>query len=66
VYPSGNWYGRLTEQDAANVIKAECLDHQPYPALWRGRMGLNEENQINSAEAAGWIVLENGSDKDSG
>ncbi len=66
VYPSGNWYGRLTEQDAAHVIKAECLDHQPYPALWRGRMGLSEENQINSAEAAGWIVLENGSDKDSG
>jgi hypothetical protein len=57
VYPSGNWYGRLTEQDAAHVIKAECVEHQPYPALWRGRMGLNEENQINSAKAAGWIVL---------
>lgn len=60
VYPSGNWYGRLTEKDAIHIIEAECIEKRPYPALWRGRMGFSVENQMNFAEAAGWIVLEEG------
>ncbi len=64
VYPSGNWYGRLTAPDALQIIEAECVHHQPYPALWRGRMGLSTENQVNVANAAGWIVVEDQSARD--
>lgn len=39
-YPSGNWYGRITEADIPALIATELQDNDAVAHLWRGRMGL--------------------------
>lgn len=39
-YPSGNWYGRVTEADIPALISTELHRHSDTNHLWRGRMGL--------------------------
>jgi (2Fe-2S) ferredoxin len=48
-YPSGNWYGRVTETEIPMLIKAELVEKKPLTSLWRGRIGLTIEEQKSHA-----------------
>jgi (2Fe-2S) ferredoxin len=48
-YPSGNWYGRVTADDVAELVQAELYGGKPLSRLWRGRMGLTMEEQLAGA-----------------
>ncbi len=45
-YPAGNWYGRVTPADAAEIVSAELDAQKPLARLWRGRMGMHPSEQI--------------------
>jgi len=57
IYPRGEWLGNVTPQDVPSVLDAILrlprqnwsLRHMPplLPSHWRGRMGLEKEQQIN-------------------
>ena len=44
VYPSGNWYGRLTEQDAAQIIELECIKEAAVSRFMAGQDGVKFGN----------------------
>lgn len=44
-YPSGNWYGRVTDTEIPALLDAELVEKKPLGALWRGRIGLTIEEQ---------------------
>ncbi len=50
-YPAGDWYGRVTPADVAEIITAELVAHKPLARLWRGRMGMEPSVQIKLMDA---------------
>ncbi|TPX66625.1 hypothetical protein SpCBS45565_g04347 [Spizellomyces sp. 'palustris'] len=45
VYPTGDWYAHLDDQDASTLLSS-VLSNQPLWSKWRGRMGLDKKEQI--------------------
>ncbi len=50
-YPTGNWYGRVTPADAAEIVAAELVAQKPLARLWRGRMGTQPSEQISLVDS---------------
>lgn len=50
IYPGGDWYGRVTPADVARILDQHVINGQPVGDLWRGRMGLSPETQIQIAK----------------
>jgi hypothetical protein len=46
IYPHGDWYGYVTPADVPRLIEQHLAQGQIVPDLWRGRMGLTSEEQI--------------------
>ncbi len=45
-YPSGNWYGRVADEDLPSLVAAEIHGHAPVSALWRVQMAMLIKEQI--------------------
>jgi hypothetical protein len=50
IYPGGDWYGRVTPADVARILDQHVINGQPVGDLWRGRMGLFPETQLEIAK----------------
>lgn len=46
IYPGGDWYGYVTPADVPRLIEEHLLHRQLVADLWRGRMGLSPEEQL--------------------
>lgn len=52
IYPGGDWYGYVTPDDVPRLIDQHLLQGEIVSDLWRGRMGLGPEQQVE--QAASW------------
>jgi len=49
IYPIGDWYGYVSARNVKPVIDSYLKKQKLYPELWRGRMGLEKNQQRNEA-----------------
>ncbi|MED6218593.1 hypothetical protein PIB30_028028 [Stylosanthes scabra] len=47
---TGHWYGYVTPDDVPSLIQQHILKGEIIDSLWRGQMGLSEDEQIKSQE----------------
>ena len=47
IYPGGDWYGYVTPDDVPRLLETAVLRRRILPDLWRGRLGLTPEQQID-------------------
>lgn len=52
LYPGGDWYGNVTPQDVPEIVERHILGQKILWRLWRGRMGLSLEQQLDLAQNA--------------
>jgi (2Fe-2S) ferredoxin len=50
VYPGGDWYGYVTPEDVPSIVDQHLLRGEAVLDLWRGRMGLSPEEQLDQVE----------------
>jgi (2Fe-2S) ferredoxin len=46
VYPTGDWYGYVTPADVPRLVE-NVAERQIVADLWRGRMGLTQQEQVD-------------------
>jgi hypothetical protein len=46
IYPTGDWYGYVTPADVPRLIEQHIVKGEVVTDLWRGRMGLLPEEQV--------------------
>jgi (2Fe-2S) ferredoxin len=46
IYPSGDWYGHVTPADVLRIIDQHITRGEIVWDLWRGRMGLAPDDQV--------------------
>lgn len=46
IYPAGDWYGYVTPADVPRLVEQHIVKGEIVTDLWRGRMGLLPEEQI--------------------
>ena len=49
IYPGGDWYGYVSPSDVARLVECHILAGEVVHDLWRGRMGLSQEEQVRMA-----------------
>ncbi len=47
IYPGGDWYGYVTPDDVPRLVETSIVGNHILPDLWRGRLGLTPEQQID-------------------
>lgn len=47
IYPGGDWYGYVTPDNVPRLVETTIVNNHILPDLWRGRLGLTPEQQIN-------------------
>lgn len=47
VYPSGDWYGRVTPEEVPRLVHSHFLKKKVYAKLWRGRYNLTKQKQVS-------------------
>ena len=50
IYPGGDWYGYVTPEDVPRLIERHLLGGTVVTELWRGRMGLLPEAQVEQVK----------------
>ncbi len=58
IYPSANWYGRLSEREIPGLLEAEFVYRRPFEQVWRGGINQTPEEQIQYAVDQGWMILD--------
>jgi len=53
VYPSGTWYGYVSERNVDKIVDDYLANHGIIPEFWRGQIGLTKEEQIKQARLGG-------------
>lgn len=49
IYPGGDWYGYVTPERVTHIIDQHVIKGEVIADLWRGRMGLSPEEQLQLA-----------------
>ncbi|HVE92878.1 MAG TPA: sucrase/ferredoxin-like family protein [Actinomycetota bacterium] len=52
IYPGGDWYGYVTPDEVPRIVEAHLQGGQIVADLWRGRIGMGEDDQV--ALASSW------------
>jgi (2Fe-2S) ferredoxin len=50
VYPGGDWYGHVTPADVPRIVDRHIFGDEVVWDLWRGRMGLSQDEQVQLQE----------------
>jgi len=45
IYPIGDWYGYVNARNVEPIIDSYLKKHRLYPDMWRGRLGLDKDQQ---------------------
>jgi len=48
IYPGGDWYGYVTPADVPRIVDRHILEGEVVWDLWRGRLGLSQDEQTHA------------------